>query len=95
MRRKRSTMTRSDALEALAEMASRVIRQGESSGAGMFAHTRGLTDFAPDDCLTVQFLVRGTFGSNDNAWEAVRVLSGCLLTKDGRSLAPCPRAWQE
>lgn len=94
-RRKRSHMTREDALEALAEIAKRVVRAGNSSGAGMFARTRGIDLHAPDGHLTVQFLVKGGFGSNEEVFEAIRVLSGCLLTKDGKSLAKCPEAWKE
>lgn len=89
-RRKRSHMSRDDALEALAEMARRVVRAGNSSGAGMFAHTRGLDLHAPDGHLTLQFVVKGGFGSNEEVFEAIRVLSGYMLTKDGKSLAKCP-----
>lgn len=72
-RRKRSDMTRQEALEAFAEFATRINRMCETSSGGVFEK------FAPNGQIMVQFLVDGKFGDNDRVFEAAMVLGGWKL----------------
>lgn len=72
-RRKRSYMTEADCTEALREFSKVVDRMMETSQG--FAGEA----FAPKGSITVQFQIRGSFGTSINLFEAIRVLGGHKL----------------
>ena len=73
-RRKRSHLTEKDCHKAVADFARRIDRMADTS-AGMDGHR----SFAPGGFITAQMSVKGNFGSNEDFWEAMRVLGGHKL----------------
>jgi hypothetical protein len=72
-RRKRSELTEADCLEVLRGFASRVNRMMESSEP--FTPCGDI----PEGTITIKFQVRGSFGTGDRIFEAIRVMAGHKL----------------
>jgi len=71
-RRKRSTMTEADCLEALRAFSGKVRRHAETSASAFHEEL-------PRERLTVAFEIEGNFGDGDDLFEAIRVMSGRKL----------------
>jgi hypothetical protein len=82
-RRKRSHMSLDECNLAFADLAKRMRRMGESSSVGMFYTTSNPNECAPEGCLTLMVQAKGTFGSNERVFEAMRVLAGYKLPRKG------------
>lgn len=67
---RKSHLSERDCLGVLEQFAKRVVRMGETSSGGMFG------EFAAGNQVGVHFLVEGGFGTADELFEAIRVLSG-------------------
>ncbi len=83
VRRKRSELSTADCLTVFRDFSRRMVRFGETSDPSMYAHPThdGLPAMGPGH-INVQVLVRGSFGSNDDFFEAMRVLAGYKLPRD-------------
>lgn len=72
-------MSEQDCLEALRRFAPKIIRWGETSAVGMFSG--GEHPDVPIGEINVQLLCKGSFGTADELFEAMRVLAGHRLPR--------------
>lgn len=80
-RRERSLLTMADAHAAVKAFAAKVVRWGESSDSSMFTGPGVEGPAFGPGYINVQFMVKGSFGTADDLFEAMRVLRGTKLPR--------------
>ena len=81
-RRKRSELSRADCLLVLEHFSKGVVRFAETSDPGPFTYPN--SSGAPamgSGYISVNFMVKGSFGCADDLFEAMRVLHGWKLPR--------------